>query len=140
MSGRNNAFRDKYENEFERFTRLFPRIRLLRSESSSGKCAKLRTVATSNNRVHPTRSFFYCLFAPHIYSVVLRAHSARGEPRIQRNASGKVARIVQQVSQSGLWSRNSNFWLWLSSGHLFFFAPTPTTERFRLRLHNDLVD
>jgi len=31
------------------------------------------------------------LFAPHIFDVVLRAHSVRGEPRIQRNASGEVA-------------------------------------------------
>jgi len=33
------------------------------------------------------------LFAPHIYGVVLRAHSVRGEPRIQRNASGEVATV-----------------------------------------------
>ena len=33
---------------------------------------------------------YYCLFAPHIYGVVLRAHSVRGEPRIsvQRQRSG----------------------------------------------------
>jgi len=63
---------------------------VLRSESPSGMCAKLRTVATNNSRVHPTRSLCYCLFAPHIYGVVLRAHSGRGEPRIsaQRQRSG----------------------------------------------------
>jgi len=33
------------------------------------------------------------LFAPPTYGVVLRAHSVRGEPRIQRNASGGVATI-----------------------------------------------
>jgi len=55
---------------------------VLRSESPSGICVKLRTVAASNNRVHPTRSLNYCLFAPNIYGVVLRAHSVRGEPRI----------------------------------------------------------
>jgi len=37
------------------------------------------------------RSLYYCLFAPHIYGVVLRAHSVRGEPRVQRNANGEVA-------------------------------------------------
>jgi len=37
----------------------------LRSEIPSGMCAELRTVAASNNRDHPTRSLFYCLFAPH---------------------------------------------------------------------------
>ena len=35
--------------------------------SPSGKCAKLHTVAASNNRVHSTRSLYCCLFAPHIY-------------------------------------------------------------------------
>ena len=40
---------------------------MLRSEIPSGMCAKLRTVAASNNRNHPIRSFYYCLFAPHIY-------------------------------------------------------------------------
>jgi len=29
----------------------------------------------------------------HIYGVVLRAHSVRGEPRIQRNASGEVKTV-----------------------------------------------
>jgi len=64
---------------------------LLRSESQSGMCAKLHTVATSNNRNHTPRSFYYCLFAPHVYGVILRSHSVRGEPHIQRNASEEVA-------------------------------------------------
>ena len=55
--------------------------RLLRSESPSGMYAKLRTVAPSNDTVHPTRSLYYCLFAPHM---VFRAHSVRGETFIQR--------------------------------------------------------
>jgi len=42
-------------------------ILLLRSESPSGMCAKLRTVAASNNRDHAPRSLYYYLFAPHIY-------------------------------------------------------------------------
>ena len=40
---------------------------LLRSESPSSMCTKLHTVAASNNRDHPTRSLYYCLFVPHIY-------------------------------------------------------------------------
>jgi len=40
---------------------------LLRSEIPSGKCAKLRTVAASNNRDHALRSLYDCLFAPLIY-------------------------------------------------------------------------
>ena len=60
-------------------------------ESQSGMCAKLRTVAASNNRDHAPQSLYYCLFAPHVCGVVLRAHSVRGEPHIQRNASREVA-------------------------------------------------
>jgi len=40
---------------------------LLRSEIPSGICAKLRTVAASNNRVHMPWSLCNCLFAPHTY-------------------------------------------------------------------------
>ena len=66
-------------------------FQLLRSEIPSGICAKLRTVAASNNRVHAPRSLYYCLFAPHMYIIVLRAHPVRGEPHIQRNGTGEVA-------------------------------------------------
>ena len=64
---------------------------LLRSEIPSGMCAKLRTVAASNNRDHPTRSLCYCLFAPHTYIFLLRAHPVRGESHNQRNTTGEVA-------------------------------------------------
>jgi len=74
--------------------RLCGTILVLRSESPSGKCAKLHTVAASNNSDHPTRSLssspsartvncspgsqallqvtpsgslYYCLFMPHTY-------------------------------------------------------------------------
>jgi len=40
---------------------------LLRSESLSGKCAKLHAVAASNNTAHPTRLICYWLFTSHIY-------------------------------------------------------------------------
>jgi len=69
---------------------------VLRSEIPSSMCAKLRTVAASNNRVHPTRSLYYCLFAPHTRGVFLHAHSVRGEPRIH-NASGVVATDVTEI-------------------------------------------
>ena len=64
---------------------------LLRSESPSGKCAKLHTVVASNNRDYMPWSLYCCLFVLHIYGVVLRAHSVRGEPCIQRNANREVA-------------------------------------------------
>ena len=47
---------------------------LLRSEIPSGMSAKLRTVAATNNRDHPTRSLYYCLFAPHICMVLFFTH------------------------------------------------------------------
>jgi len=49
-------------------------IVLLRSEIPSGICAKLRTVAASNNRVHMPWSLCYCLFAPHICMVLFFTH------------------------------------------------------------------
>ena len=70
---------------------------VLRSENPSDKCAKLRTVAASNNRDHPTRSLYYCLFAPHTYIFVLRAHPVRGESHNQRNTTGEVATAVRQL-------------------------------------------
>ena len=39
---------------------------LLRSESPSGMCAKLHTVAASNNRDHARQSLYYCLFVPRL--------------------------------------------------------------------------
>jgi len=69
--------------------------------------AKLRTVAASNNRVHPRRSLYYCLFAPHIYGAVLHAHSVGGEPRIQRNASGVVAARIFITEGLKLWKQKS---------------------------------
>jgi len=59
-----------------------------------GICAKLRTVAASNNRDHPTRSLYYCLLAPHTYIFILRAHPVRGESHNQRNTTGEVATLL----------------------------------------------
>jgi len=62
---------------------------LLRLESPSSKCAKIHTVAASNNRDHTPSSPYYCLFVPHIYgccpSCTSRswwiAHSTQRQPR-----------------------------------------------------------
>ena len=61
---------------------------------ASGICAKLRTVAASNNIDHAPQSLYCCLFAPHICSVVLRVHPVRGESHIQRNANREVATVL----------------------------------------------
>jgi len=83
---------------------------LLRSEIPSGMCAKLRTVAASNNRDHPTRSLYYCLFAPHTYIFVLRAHPVRGGSYNQRNTTGEVATL--STRSIGKWQDNPQFeWL-----------------------------
>jgi len=73
---------------------------LLQSEIPSGMCAKLRTVAARNNTDHPTRSLYYCLFAPHTYIFVLRAHPVRGESYNQRNTTGEVATLAVTVFTS----------------------------------------
>jgi len=70
---------------------------LLRSEIPSGLCATLRSLAASNNRVHPTRSLCNCLFAPLTFIFVLRAHPVRGESHNQRNTTGEVATIPTHV-------------------------------------------
>ena len=71
-------------------------LALLRSESPSGMCAELRTVAASNNKVHMPWSLYFCLFAPHMYGVVLHAHPVRGESHNQRNTTGEVATICTE--------------------------------------------
>jgi len=71
---------------------------------------KVRTVAASNNRDHPTRSLFYCLFAPHRCIFVLRAHPVRGESYNQRNTTGEVATVdFLQHEIEGNWCAKTCF-------------------------------
>jgi len=71
---------------------------MLRSESPSGKCAKLHTVAASNNRDHAPQSLCYCLFVPqisvlffaHIPFVVNHTFNANGRGCSSNNASSKT--------------------------------------------------
>ena len=67
---------------------------LLRSEIPSGMCAKLRTVAASNNRDHARDLSYYCLLALHIWWCYFPAHPVRGESHNQRNTTGEVATIL----------------------------------------------
>jgi len=62
-------------------------------------CAKLRTVAASNNRDH---SIIAC--SRHIHIFVLRSHPVRGESRNQRNTIGEVATIEYIFYYSGFLS------------------------------------
>ena len=68
---------------------------VLWSKSSNGKCAKLHTVAASNNRDHPMISLYYCLLTSHIflcfYAVALCTHPICGESHFQRNVNREVA-------------------------------------------------
>ena len=58
-------------------------------------CAKLRTLAASNNRDHAPQSLCYCLFAPHTHIVVvLRAHHVRGESHIEGNATERLQQYL----------------------------------------------
>jgi len=43
----------------------YPIMLLLQSEIPGGMCAKLRTVAASNNRDHARNLSYYCLLALH---------------------------------------------------------------------------
>jgi len=72
---------------------------LLRSEIPSGMCAKLRTVVPSNNRDHPTRSLYHCLFAAHTYIFVLRAHPVRiTQSQHQRRGCNKIPSFLQRTT------------------------------------------
>jgi len=61
----------------------------LKARTASEQSFTLWSVAASNNRDHAPRSL--SAYASH--HIVLRAHSARCEPRIQRNASREVATL-----------------------------------------------
>jgi len=82
---------------------------LLRSESPSGMCAKLRTVAASNNRDRLTRSLYCWLFAPRACVVFLHAHPVHSESHIQRNATEELATVSYNLSHC-VWlvSRNAH--------------------------------
>jgi len=71
----------------------FKWLKLLRSESPSGKCAKLHTVAANNNRDHAPRSLSYCLFAPRIYGCCSSRTSRSWWIAHSRNANGEVATV-----------------------------------------------
>jgi len=49
-------------------------ILLLRSEIPNGKCAKLHTVAASNDRDHTPWSLYFTACSCHLYMVLFFAH------------------------------------------------------------------
>ena len=61
---------------------------LLRSEILIGMCAKLCTVAASNNRDHACNLSIAC--SRYTYGVILPAHPVRGESHNQRNTTREV--------------------------------------------------
>ena len=77
-------------------------VKLLWLERLSGKCAKLHTVAASNNRDHALRSLYYCLFAPLIYGCCFKctfhswwtAHSAQR----QRRGCNNIPSFLQRTA------------------------------------------
>jgi len=89
---------------------------LLRSEIPSGICAKLRTVAASNNRVHMI-TLLLLVRATYLYGVILHAHPVRGESRNQGNTTGEVAtipvgRVRHTMSSSGTTSQSVQLQVW----------------------------
>jgi len=102
---------------------------MLRTESPSGICKKLRTVAASNNRVHPTRSLLLLLiratYISYCSSRTFRswwtAHSAIHQPRgCNTNKGCFFAKIsfTQNENVSGsaffkvCWSQHLNGYSW----------------------------
>jgi len=80
---------------------------VLRSEIPSGVCAKLRTVAASNNGHHARNLSYFCLLAPRIHIFGLRAHPARGEPQSTqhhrrgcKNSNVKAVHFILYILQN----------------------------------------
>ena len=71
-------------------------IQLLRSEISSGMCAKLRTVAASNNR-DPARNLSAC--SRYLYNgVILHAHPVRGESHINATPPERLQQLLSRLN------------------------------------------
>ena len=69
---------------------------LLRSEISSGMCAKLRTVAASNNR-DPARNLSAC--SRYLYNgVILHAHPVRGESHINATPPERLQQLLSRLN------------------------------------------
>ena len=83
--------------------------------TTSGKCAKLHTVAECNNRDHTWRSFHYCLVMPHIYGCCFSRTSrsfpapappelpSQEEPGSGLTASALVSDVSAPAYTSGVW-------------------------------------
>jgi len=86
-------------------------------------CAKLRTVAASNNRDYASQSILLLLAHARKYIFVLRAHPFRGESHNQRNATGEVATAPEvsldriRIGYSAGYLRF--FWIGIRFGYLF---------------------
>ena len=70
---------------------------VLQSEIPRGMCAKLRTVAASNNRDHARNLSTIACSRYIYYGVILHAHPVRGESHNQRNTTGEVATAAFQL-------------------------------------------
>jgi len=60
-------------------------------------CAKLRTVAASNNRDHASQSLLLLLACSTIHIFVLHAHPVRGESHNQRNTTREGCNTINQT-------------------------------------------
>jgi len=93
------------------------RVILLRSESPSGKCAKLHAMAAaSNNKDHMPLSLYYRLFVPHIYGCYSSrtsrswwiTHSTQCQPRGCNNMQQFNHSYLRSVRlPSGVFTRNA---------------------------------
>jgi len=99
--------------------------RLLQSEIPSGICAKLRTMAASNNRVQMPWSLYYCVFAPHIYIVLFFTH-----------ISFVVNHTFNETPPKKLQQDLHNLWLLYCSSVLFLFNKSLC---FADRCHSEIV-
>ena len=83
--------------------------------TTNDKCAKLHTVAASNNRNDTPQSLYYCLFVPHIYgcysSRTSRSFPAQTPPELRSQeepgsgliASAPVSGVSAPAYTNGVW-------------------------------------
>ena len=93
-----------------------------------GKCAKLHTVAASNNRDHAPQSIYYCLFAPHIYGCYSSRTSRSWwiSPSTQRQSRGcnrsmtlKSSRFAARFQEIGRPGSVFLFLRWFKLTHIY---------------------
>jgi len=92
------------------------KMQVLRAKIPRGMCAKLRTVAESNNRNLPMRSLYYCYFVPAIsYYCYFYAKASHCGSKQQKSSHSMITQslLVRATNTYFCSSRASRSW-WIT--------------------------